>query len=34
MLNIIIITVECVAVLICISDILGSNFCPQPDYAD
>jgi hypothetical protein len=23
-----------VAILISISDILGSNFCPQPDYAD
>jgi hypothetical protein len=29
-----IITVEWVAVLICISDILRSNFCPQPNYAD
>jgi len=28
------ITVDWVAILICISDILGSNFCPQPDYAD
>jgi len=29
-----VITVEWVAILICISDILGSNFFPQPDYAD
>jgi hypothetical protein len=32
MLNVI--TVDWVAILICISDILGSNFCPKIDYAD